>query len=65
MVAKLKVCKYQSYRRDNNDELHPKIYCKLLKDFCVAQRFCLEKSKYIITEKIEYTCKNFKDNFKE
>jgi hypothetical protein len=44
--------------KDINGYSH--IYCKLTKELCIAQRFCPEQDKYIISERAKNICKNYR-----
>lgn len=37
-----------------------RICCRLTKELCVAQRWCPEQEKYIISERAKNICKNYK-----
>lgn len=36
------------------------IFCKLSKAKCISQRWCPEQQKYIISERANLGCKNFR-----
>ena len=39
---------------------YPYIYCKITNALCVAQRWCPEQHKHIISERANRICKNYK-----
>lgn len=51
-----------SYRSSKHkDNVGKKILmCGITKQECVAQRFCTEKDDYIISERVDKTCRNYK-----
>lgn len=54
------MCEYQSYKRIDNDDLKPKIFCKKHKELCHGQRYCSQLSKFIISERVNMCCRDFK-----
>lgn len=47
----------KQYADDNNQKY---VCCKVTKELCVAQRWCPEQQKYIVSERAKNICKNFK-----
>lgn len=45
--------------RDENN--CPYIFCKLTDEICVAQRWCPEQKKHIISERAKNICKKFEE----
>lgn len=55
-------CKYQCRKSgseftDNNGYSY--IYCRKSQELCIAQRWCSEQEKYIISERANKTCRNY------
>ena len=55
-------CKNQSRRsgdksKDNNGYAY--IFCRLNKEMCIAQRWCPEQQKYIVSERACKICKKY------
>lgn len=44
--------------KDNNGNSY--IFCKKTRGLCFAQRWCPEQNKYIISERANKVCKNYK-----
>lgn len=40
---------------------YPYIFCRITNKMCTAQRWCPEQEKYIVSERANKTCKNYKD----
>lgn len=56
-----KPCQNQYSSSKNTDELGRKIVmCKKTRESCLAQRFCTELKRYIVSEQAEKYCKYFK-----
>lgn len=43
--------------KDDNGK--PYIFCKLTGELCVAQRWCPEQEKHIVSERAKNICKNY------
>lgn len=55
-------CKNQCRKtgEDAKDENgYPYIYCRLTKELCIAQRWCPEQQKHIISERARNICKKY------
>lgn len=40
---------------------YPYIFCKLTKEMCMAQRWCPELKKFVISERAKKICKKYED----
>jgi len=55
------ICKNQYSSSNFKDETGKKfVMCQITKTPCTSQRFCSEVNKYIVSEKAEKYCKNYK-----
>lgn len=57
-------CRNQSRRtgegsKDENG--YPYIFCRLTKEVCMAQRWCPELKKFVISERAKKICKKYED----
>ena len=57
-------CQYEKYKAGNqfkDEQGNKRVCCCLNNDICIAQRWCPEQEKYIVSERAKKICKNYKD----
>lgn len=48
-------CENQHYKANDN-----KLYCKLIGELCVSQKYCQQECRYVLSENSKYKCKYYK-----
>lgn len=56
-------CQYEKYKvgsQFKDEQGNKRVCCQLSNDICIAQRWCPEQQKYIISERAKNICKDYK-----
>lgn len=54
------MCEFQSYKRIDDGDFRPRIFCKKYNTLCCGQRYCPQLNKFIISERVNMCCRDFK-----
>lgn len=57
VMAQFSTCKYQGYADIDKKDKLPKVYCNKISGLCVAQKFCRELNKFVVSERAYAMCK--------